>query len=111
MSGSAWGVVDIIRSSIAHGPETPAAKVHIYHVEHDTHMINYLVDSLKVMDSDRESRELESDISPDLDSDDSMCWSDEYIDLTAESDVEPPAASHLDTTASMQSTNGANSHL
>ena len=65
------------------------------------------------MDSDRESESLESleltsDISPDLDSDDSMCWSDEF-DLTAESDLETAAASHLDTAASTQSTNGADS--
>ena len=53
-----------------------------------------------------ESLELASDI---LDSDDSMCWSDEYIDLTLESDLETPVASHLDTAASTQSTNGANS--
>ena len=46
-----------------------------------------------------ESLELASDI---LDSDDSMCWSDEYIDLTPESDLETPAAS-------TQSTNGADS--
>ena len=73
-------------------------------------MINYLVDSLKlkVMDSG-ESLELACDI---LDSDDSMCWSDEYIDLTPEieSDLEPPAASHLDTAASTQSTNGADKY-
>ena len=59
------------------------------------------------MDShSEESLELASDI---LDSDDSMCWSDEYIDLTPESDLETPAASHLDTAASTQSTNGADS--
>ena len=71
-------------------------------------MINYLV--LEVMDSDRESEllELTSDISPDLDSDDSICWSDEYIDLT-ESKLETAAGSDLDTATSTQSTNGADS--
>lgn len=65
---------------------------------------------LEVMDSDRESEllELTSDISPDLDSDDSMCWSDEYIDLT-ESELETTAGSDLDTVTSTQSTNGADS--
>ena len=47
--------------------------------------------------------------STDLDSDDSMCWSDEYINLTAESDLETAAGSDLDTAASTQNTNGADS--
>ena len=47
---------------------------------------------------------LTSDISPDLDSDDSMCWSDESIDLTAESNLETAAGSDLNTAASTQNT-------
>ena len=97
---------------IAHSPETRPPQN--CNVPRDNHMmINYLVDlelhELEVMDSDRgsESLELTSDISPDLDSDDSMCWSDECIDLTAESDLETTAASDLDIAA--QSTNGADS--